>query len=49
MIDAKTYICSYITFKEMKRERLILLTAVALAVIGLGSCGNNKAKEMVTT
>ncbi|MHC1733236.1 MAG: aldose epimerase family protein [Bacteroidales bacterium] len=33
----------------MKRERLILLTAVALAVIGLGSCGNNKAKEMVTT
>jgi aldose 1-epimerase len=35
--------------KEMKRERLILLTAVALAVIGLGSCGNNKSKEMVTT
>jgi len=33
----------------MKRERLILLTAMALAVIGLGSCGNNKAKEMVTT
>jgi len=33
----------------MKRERLILLTAVALAVIGLGSCGNNKSKEMVTT
>ncbi len=32
---------------EMKRERLILLTAVALAVIGLGSCGNKK--EMVTT
>jgi aldose 1-epimerase len=35
--------------KEMKRERLVLLTAVALAVIGLASCGNNKAKEMVTT
>jgi len=33
----------------MKRERLILLTAVALAFIGLCSCGNNKAKEMVTT
>ncbi len=33
----------------MKRERLVLLTAVALAVIGLASCGNNKAKEMVTT
>jgi len=33
----------------MKRERLILLTAVALAVIGLGSCGINKSKEMVTT
>jgi len=33
----------------MKRKRIILLTAVALAVIGLGSCGNNKAKEMVTT
>ena len=33
----------------MKRERLILLTAVALAVIGLASCGINKSKEMVTT
>ena len=33
----------------MKRKRIILLTAVALAMIGLGSCGNNKAKEMVTT
>jgi len=31
----------------MKRERLVLLTAVALAMIGLGSCGNKK--EMVTT
>lgn len=33
----------------MKKERLILLTAVALAVIGLGACANNKTKEMVTT
>jgi len=33
----------------MKTGRLILLTATALAMIGMGSCGTNKAKEMVTT
>lgn len=33
----------------MKTGRLILLTATALVMIGLGSCGTNKAKEMVTT
>ncbi len=33
----------------MKTGRLILLTAAALVMIGMGSCGNNKAKEMVTT
>ncbi|MDM8003564.1 MAG: galactose-1-epimerase, partial [Bacteroidota bacterium] len=33
----------------MKTGRLILLTAAALVMIGMGSCGNNKGKEMVTT
>lgn len=33
----------------MKTGRLILLTAAALVMIGMGSCGTNKAKEMVTT
>lgn len=33
----------------MKTKALILLTAAAFAMIGMSSCGNNKAKEMVTT
>jgi len=33
----------------MKTGRIILLTAAALVMIGMSSCGNNKAKEMVTT
>lgn len=33
----------------MKTGQLILLTAAALVIIGTGSCGTNKAKEMVTT
>ncbi len=33
----------------MKREQIFLLSAVAAAMLVIGSCGNNKAKEMVTT
>ncbi len=33
----------------MKREQIFLISAVAAAMIFMGSCGNNKAKEMVTT
>ncbi len=33
----------------MKREKLLLISALAVAMFVMGSCGNNKAKEMVTT
>jgi aldose 1-epimerase len=44
------YICEYYyNLSIMKTGRIILLTASALVMIGMSSCGNNKAKEMVTT
>jgi aldose 1-epimerase len=44
------YICEYYyNLSIMKTGRIILLTAAALVMIGMSSCGNNKAKEMVTT
>jgi len=33
----------------MKSERIFLLSAMALVIIGMASCVNNKTKEMVTT
>ena len=33
----------------MKRENLLTIAALAVVMIAMGSCGNNKAKEMVTT
>ena len=33
----------------MKREKLLLIASLALFMVVMGSCGNNKAKEMVTT
>lgn len=33
----------------MKREKLLLISAVAVTMFVMVSCGNNKAKEMVTT
>ncbi len=43
------YICKYYyNLTIMKTGRLILLTAAALVMIGMSSCGN-KSKEMVTT
>jgi aldose 1-epimerase len=36
-------------YKKMKKSRLFLTAALALIIIGMGSCGNNKSKVMVTT
>ena len=48
--EPMNYICDYFyNLTIMKTGRLILLTAAALVMIGMGSCGNNKAIEMVTT
>jgi aldose 1-epimerase len=48
--EPMNYICDYFyNLTIMKTGRLILLTAAALVMIGMSSCGNNKAKEMVTT
>jgi len=33
----------------MKREKLLLIAALAVVMVVMGSCGNNKAKEMITT
>jgi aldose 1-epimerase len=33
----------------MKREKLLTIAALAVVMVVMGSCGNNKAKEMVTT
>jgi hypothetical protein len=48
--EPMNYICDYFyNLTIMKTGRLILLTAAALVMIGIGSSGNNTAKEMVAT
>jgi aldose 1-epimerase len=33
----------------MKREKMLSIAALAVVMVFMGSCGNNKAKEMITT
>jgi len=48
--EQKLYIWKhFLCTGKMKREKLLLIAALAVVMVVMGSCGNNKAKEMITT